>query len=111
MKEYTSSGVSVVGGVAKPGSYTTLGPHGLFDVLQAARGLTEKAANRAVISHRGSEDANTVELSKDPAQMALSNVEPQPGDTVVVPAAPIVYVLGRSNKTWRLWGLWVPVAE
>jgi len=98
VKEYTSSGVSVVGEVVKPGTYTTLGPHRLFDVLQAAGGLTEKAANRAVISHRGSQDSNTVELSKDPAQMALSNVELQPGDTVVVPAAPIVYVLGEVTK-------------
>jgi len=98
VKEYTSSGVSVVGEVVKPGSYTILGPHRLFDVLQAAGGLTEKAANRAVISHRGSEDPNTVELSKDPAQMALSNVELQPGDTLVVPAAPIVYVLGEVTK-------------
>ena len=98
VKEYTSSGVSVVGEVVKPGSYSTLGPHRLFDVLQAAGGLTEKAANRAVISHRGSEDPITLELSKDPAKMAQSNVEVQPGDTVVVPAAPIVYVLGEVNK-------------
>jgi polysaccharide biosynthesis/export protein len=97
-KEYSSSGVSVVGEVAKPGSYSTLGPHRLFDVLQAAGGLTEKAANRAVISHRGSDSSNTVELSKDSAKMAESNVEIQPGDTIVVPAAPIVYVLGEVVK-------------
>ena len=30
--------------------------------------------------------------------MAQSNVEIQPGDTVVVPGAPIVYVLGEVNK-------------
>jgi polysaccharide export outer membrane protein len=88
----------VVGEVAKPGSYSTLGPHRLFDILQAAGGLTEKAANRAVISHRGSENPVTVELAKDPAKMAQSNVEVLPGDTVVVPAAPIVYVLGEVNK-------------
>ncbi|MGA8343603.1 MAG: SLBB domain-containing protein, partial [Candidatus Sulfotelmatobacter sp.] len=87
-----------VGEVVKPGTYTTLGPHRLFDVLQAAGGLTEKAANRAVISHRGSDTPNTVELSKDPAQMAQNNVDIQPGDTVVVPAAPIVYVLGEVAK-------------
>jgi polysaccharide export outer membrane protein len=98
VKEYTSSGVSVVGEVVKPGAYSTLGPHRLFDVLQAAGGLTEKAANRAVITHRGSETPNTVELSKDPAQIALSNVEIQPGDTLVVPAAPVVYVLGEVTK-------------
>ena len=98
VKDYNSSGVSVVGEVVKPGTYTTLGPHRLFDVLQAAGGLTEKAANRAVISHRGSDTPNTVELSKDPAQMAQNNVDIQPGDTVVVPAAPIVYVLGEVAK-------------
>jgi polysaccharide export outer membrane protein len=98
VKEYTSGSISVAGEVAKPGAYSALGPHRLFDVLQAAGGLTEKAANRAVISHRGSDKPITVELSKDPAQMALSNVEMLPGDTVVIPAAPIIYVLGEVNK-------------
>jgi len=98
VKEYSSSGVSVVGEVVKPGSYSILGPHRLFDVLQAAGGLTEKAANRAVISHRGSDNPITVELSKDPVEMARHNVEIKPGDTVVVPGAPIVYVLGEVGK-------------
>jgi len=95
---YGSSAVSVVGEVVKPGSYSTLGPHRLFDLLQAAGGLTEKAANRAVVTHRGSDTSNTYQLSKDPAQMAQSNVEIRPGDTIVVPGAPIVYVLGEVNK-------------
>ena len=98
VKEYNSSGVSVVGEVVRPGTYSTLGPHQLFDVLQAAGGLTEKAANRAVISHRGGDDPITVELSKDPVEMARHNVEIKPGDTVVVPGAPIVYVLGEVGK-------------
>ena len=98
VKEFTSSAVTVVGEVGKPGSYSTLGPHRLFDVIQSAGGLTEKAANRAVITHRGSDASNTFELSKDPAQMAQSNVEVQPGDTIVVPTAPIVYVLGEVGK-------------
>jgi polysaccharide biosynthesis/export protein len=98
VKEYTSGSISVAGEVAKPGPYSALGPHRLFDVLQAAGGLTERAANRAVISHRGSEKPITVELPKGSAQMALNNVEILPGDTVVVPAAPIVYVLGEVSK-------------
>ena len=48
VKEYTSGSISVAGEVAKPGAYSALGPHRLFDVLQGAGGLTEKAANRAV---------------------------------------------------------------
>ena len=98
VKDYSGSAVSVVGEVMKPGSYSTLGPHRLFDMLQAAGGLTEKAANRAVITHRGSDSSNTFELSKDPAQMAQSNVEIRPGDTIVIPGAPIIYVLGEVTK-------------
>ena len=98
VKDYISSGVSVMGEVAKPGTYSTLGPHRLFDVLQAAGGPTEKAANRAIITHRGSDAPNTVEISKDPTQIAQSNVDILPGDTVVVPPGPIVYVLGQVSK-------------
>jgi polysaccharide biosynthesis/export protein len=98
VKEYGSSGISVAGEVAKPGFYSALGPHRLFDVLQAAGGPTDKAANKVIISHRGQKDVSTVYLSKDPAEMAASNVDLQPGDTVVVPRAGIVYVLGEVTK-------------
>ena len=98
VKEYNSSGISVTGEVVKPGFYSALGPHRLFDVLQAAGGPTDKAANEAMISHRDQKDATTVHISKDPAEMATSNVELQPGDTVVVPKAGIVYVLGEVTR-------------
>jgi len=98
VKEYGSSGISVAGEVAKPGFYSALGPHRLFDVLQAAGGPTDKAANEAVISHRDQKDATTVHISKDPVEMAASNVDLQPGDTVVVPKAGIVYVLGEVTR-------------
>jgi polysaccharide export outer membrane protein len=98
VKEYNSSGISVAGEVAKPGFYSALGPHRLFDVLQAAGGPTDKAANKVVISHRDQKDATTLSISKDPAEMAASNVDLQPGDTVVVPKAGIVYVLGEVTR-------------
>jgi len=98
VKEYSSSGISVTGEVAKPGFYSAVGPHRLFDVLQAAGGPTDKAANEAVISHRDRKDATTVHISKDPVEMAASNVDLQPGDTVVVPKAGIVYVLGEVTR-------------
>ena len=98
VKEYTSSGISVAGEVAKPGFYSAVGPHRLFDVLQAAGGPTDKAANKVVISHRDQKDATTLYISKDPAEMAASNVDLQPGDTVVVPKAGIVYVLGEVTR-------------
>ncbi len=98
VKEYGSSGISVAGEVVKPGFYSVLGPHRLFDVLQAAGGPTEKASNKVTISHRGESETTTVVLSKDPAEMAVNNVELQPGDTVVVPRAGIVYVLGEVGR-------------
>ena len=98
VKEYSSSGISVTGEVAKPGFYSALGPHRLFDVLQAAGGPTDKAANKVLISHRGQEDATTLYISKDSAEIAASNVDLQPGDTVVVPKAGIVYVLGEVTR-------------
>lgn len=98
VKEYTNSEISVVGQVAKPGPYSSLGPHRLYDILQAAGGLTEKAANEASIAHRGGGNPVTVELPKNPGEMAENNVELLPGDTVVVPSAGIVYVLGEVTK-------------
>jgi polysaccharide export outer membrane protein len=98
LKEYTSSGISVAGEVTKPGFYSAVGPHRLFDVLQAAGGPTDKAANKVIISHRDQKDATTLSISKNPAEMTASNVELQPGDTVVVPKAGIVYVLGEVTR-------------
>jgi polysaccharide export outer membrane protein len=98
VKEYTSSGISVAGEVAKPGFYSAVGPHRLFDVLQAAGGPTEKAASKVVISHRDQTETTTLDISKDPAAMAASNVVLQPGDTIVVPKAGIVYVLGEVTR-------------
>jgi polysaccharide export outer membrane protein len=98
VKEYGSSGISVAGEVVKPGFYSVLGPHRLIDVLQAAGGPSEKASNKVIISHRGQKDVTTVVLSKNPAEMAASNVDLQPGDTVIVPRAGIVYVLGEVTR-------------
>jgi polysaccharide biosynthesis/export protein len=98
VKEYTSGGISVAGEVAKPGFYSAIGPHRLYDVLQAAGGPTDKAANKVIINHRDQNDTTTVEISKDPVEMASNNIDLQPGDTVVVPKAGIVYVLGEVTR-------------
>lgn len=98
VKEYTNGEISVGGEVTKPGVFSVLGPHRLLDVLEAAGGLTDKASNDITISHRGTQQLTKVHLSNDPEQMARANIELQPGDTVVVPKAGIVYVLGEVNR-------------
>jgi polysaccharide export outer membrane protein len=97
-KDFTSSGISVAGEVSKPGVYSVLGPHRLFDVLQLAGGITERASNTITISHRGEPESTTLTISKNPAEMGGNNVELRPGDTVVIPKAGIVYVLGEVTR-------------
>jgi polysaccharide export outer membrane protein len=99
VKDYTNDGISVAGEVMRPGVYSALGPHRLFDILQVSGGLTEKASGAVTISHRGDEkNPVQVEVSKDPAEMARSNVELFPGDTVFVAKAAMVYVVGEVVK-------------
>lgn len=99
VKEYSSSGISVAGEVTRPGVYSALGPHRLFDILQTAGGLSERASGLVTISHKGNENNPlTVEVTKDPAEMVRSNVELNPGDTVFAAKAAMVYVLGEVNK-------------
>jgi polysaccharide export outer membrane protein len=99
IKEYATQGVTVMGEVAHPGVYPLLGARRLFDLLAAAGSVTEKAANRATITHRNQPDQPvTVTISKDPAESARSNVEVLPGDTIVVPKAGMVYVVGEVGK-------------
>lgn len=99
VKEYSSEGISVSGEVAHPGSYSALGPHRLLDIIQLAGGTTALAGRKVIIAHRGQlTDADTVMLSSDPLLMAQRNVELQPGDTVIVSKAGLVYVLGEVGQ-------------
>ena len=99
VKEYTSSGISVAGEVARPGVYSALGPHRLFDVLQLSGGLTDRASGAVTITRRGDENNPIrLEVSQNPTEMAHNNIELHPGDTVFVPKAAMVYVLGEVNK-------------
>ena len=99
IKEYTSEGITVLGEVARPGTYSALSARRLYDAFMAAGGLTPRAGTTVAISHRNSgEAAQTVTLSNDPAKSAASNVELKPGDTVVVSRAGVVYVVGEVGR-------------
>jgi polysaccharide biosynthesis/export protein len=98
VKDCTGGSISVAGEVAKPGPIRLSGRTAFLMCYKRLAGYTEKAANNVVISHRNSDSPITVELPRDPAELARNNVEIPPVDTVVVPAGPIVYVLGEVNK-------------
>ncbi len=85
----------MLGQVNKPGPYPIMGERRLYDVISAAGGLTEKAGKTVTITHRHKPDQPVkVTLADGLAQTSTSNVIVQPGDTVVVQRAGIVYVVG-----------------
>jgi polysaccharide biosynthesis/export protein len=98
VKEYGGSGISVAGEVARPGVYSALGPHRLFDILQDAGGLTERASDQITICHHNRQDPITIDLPNNPEELSRLNVDLLPGDTLVVPKAGVVYVLGAIAK-------------
>ena len=98
VKEYRNRQITVAGEVARPGLFSALGPHRLLDVLEAAGGLTEKAGTTVTIAHLGTDRLISMRLLNDATEMAHNNIELLPGDTVLVPKAEIVFVLGEVNK-------------
>lgn len=100
IQEYGTQGVSVVGEVKKPAVYPVLGSRNLLDVIAAAGGLTPLAAHQATIHHRGEDEKPiTANLSNDPSQLLATNIELRPGDTVIIPRAGIVYVIGDVGRS------------
>lgn len=99
VKNYTTQGVTVLGEVAHPGTYSALNIRHLFDAFLAAGGLTQRAGNSVSINRaKEGGKVETVELTNDPAKSAQNNVSVEPGDTVIVSRAGIVYVLGEVAR-------------
>lgn len=98
-KELATQGISVLGEVQKPGIYPLLGSHTLFDVISVAGGTTPKAGTTVTLTHRGQNNAaQTVPLTYKSEDSAHSNIRVQPGDTVVVSKAGVVYVVGDVKQ-------------
>lgn len=95
VEQYATQGVSVLGQVAHPGVISINAPLSLIDVLSQAGGLTE-VADRHITIERGGKDGKRIRVFlPNRAEEALNaDVMVRPGDTVIVPKAGIVYVLG-----------------
>jgi polysaccharide export outer membrane protein len=97
--EYATQGVAVLGEVKNPGVYPLLGSHGLLDLISAAGGVTPVAGKGVTITHR--EDPGhpqVVNVETKPGSPVGYGVDVQPGDTIVVSHAGIVYILGQVGK-------------
>lgn len=95
VKEYATQGISVLGEVQKPGIYPLLGSRRLYDAISAAGGTTPKAGTYALITHRDNPDQPVkAPIANGPTDSLANNMPIQPGDTIVVTKAGIVYVVG-----------------
>jgi len=93
--EYATQTVTILGQVAHPGSVRLNAPRSLLDVLSLAGGLTEYADRHIVIERGGKGGERIRAFLPNRADDALNaDILVRPGDTVVVPKAGIVYVLG-----------------
>lgn len=99
ISEYATQGITVNGDVKSPGVYPALGVRKLNDVISAAGGILVTAASKVVITHR-SDPGNqiTVDYNPDALKPVIPDVQIFPGDTLMVPRAGIIYVLGNVNK-------------
>jgi polysaccharide export outer membrane protein len=99
LDESISQGVTVLGEVVKPGIYPALGDRRLYDLISAAGGFTVSAGRKVSIIRQHSQSAPiTVNLPRNLADDLEDNVEVRPGDTIAVPRAPIIYVVGDVGR-------------
>jgi polysaccharide export outer membrane protein len=96
---YTTQNVSVMGQVQKPGVYEIDTARKVVEVLALAGGLTDLADRHITIQRFGPAKLKIEYYYSNAALTALSD-DPTvyPGDTVIVPKAAVVYVLGDVSK-------------
>jgi polysaccharide export outer membrane protein len=95
LDEAPSQGVTILGDVARPGIYPALGNRKLYDLISAAGGFSPSAGRKVSIIRQHSQAMPiTVSLPRNLADDLQDNIEIMPGDTITIPRAPIVYVVG-----------------
>ena len=99
IKEYTTQGISVLGEVNHPGIYSALNARRLYDLFLIAGGLTARAGKTVSITHaKDPENPVVVTLDHGGINANQGNVEIQPGDTIMISRAGVVYVIGEVNR-------------
>jgi len=98
--EYSAPQVTIVGEVSQPGKYPLIAPRKLVDVLALAGGPTNYAGSEVSIVSGGQPDAKPVNVhySNNTDTKEIEQVMVNPGDTVQVKRAGIIYVLGAVNR-------------
>jgi polysaccharide export outer membrane protein len=91
--------VSVLGEVHAPGVFEINSARNILEVISLAGGLTDAADRNITIQHgQGKGDTVTVFMPNNADDAIAKSAMVYPGDTVIVPKAGIIYVLGDVNR-------------
>jgi polysaccharide export outer membrane protein len=96
--EAASQGVTILGEVNKPGIYPDTPDRKLYDIISQAGGFTQQASRKISVMRKNKPETIHVELPRNLADDASKNIDILPGDTVSVPKAPIIYVVGDVGR-------------
>lgn len=97
--QYPTRHISVVGEVRTPGAIDLVEQRSLSEVLALAGGITTAAGGEIEVQRAnasGQIESQQIALTMD--QRSLGAIAIQPGDTVVVHRAGVIYVLGSVNR-------------
>ncbi len=97
-EQTATQNVTILGQVRTPGSYPIATPRPILDVLALAGGLNDLAQRKVTIQRHASKERVDYVLSNSANAALDANVPVYPGDTVLVPKADVVYVLGDVNR-------------
>lgn len=98
VQEYATQDVSILGQVKNPGTYPITTPQSILKVLSLAGGLTEVADRHITIRRGGSGDEISYYVANDPKEAMSDIAMVHPGDTVLVPRAPTIYIMGDVSR-------------
>ncbi len=98
IESFATQGVLVSGQVAHPGSYQIETSRTVLDVLSLAGGLNDVADRHVLIERHGTGERVQYFLSNNPAEAFDHSVLIHPGDKILVPRAPVAYMLGDVGR-------------
>jgi polysaccharide export outer membrane protein len=97
--QYATQEVTLIGELKTPGAYPIATPRPILDVIALAGGLNDSADRDVSIERHGDQSSSIHYNVSNNADRAIKDqVLVNPGDTVVVAKAGIVYVLGDVNR-------------
>jgi polysaccharide export outer membrane protein len=96
--EATSQGVTVIGEVGKPGIYPDVADRKLYEIISQAGGFNASASRKIAVIRRNQPDPIRIDLPRNLADDLSGNIDIMPGDTITIPRAPIIYVVGDVGR-------------